>query len=160
MTNLSVIGVDPGSTVGVVEAKYLDVGTSYVQLRRAKAVQAGDSFEVDVAILPRLASSTPGLLAIERFVIGRASMRSGHHGRRTAEMVGEITRRAELAGWTVVQRSAAQVKPWATDRRLEAAGLLKACKGMRHARDAARHALFAAVHDGGIPDPLSKEWNR
>jgi len=25
---------------------------------------------------------------------------------------------------------------------------------------AARHALFAAVHDGGIPDPLSKEFNR
>jgi hypothetical protein len=54
------------------------------------------------------------------------------------------------------QRPAAHVKPWATDERLEAAGLLEATKGMRHARDAARHALFAACKDGGIPDPLSK----
>jgi hypothetical protein len=48
------------------------------------------------------------------------------------------------------------VKPWATDERLEAAGLLDLTKGMRHARDAARHALFTAVKDGGVPDPLSK----
>lgn len=25
---------------------------------------------------------------------------------------------------------------------------------------AARHALFAAVHEGALPDPLSKEWTR
>jgi hypothetical protein len=47
------------------------------------------------------------------------------------------------------------VKPWATDERLAAAGLLDPTKGMRHARDAARHALFCAVRDFGLPDPLS-----
>lgn len=54
-------------------------------------------------------------------------------------------------------RSAAAVKPWAADRRLEAAGLLNLTMKMRDARDAARHALFAAVHDAGWPDPLSRK---
>jgi hypothetical protein len=47
------------------------------------------------------------------------------------------------------------VKPWATDTRLAAAGLMEPTTGMRHARDAARHALFAAVKTYGLPDPLS-----
>lgn len=35
------------------------------------------------------------------------------------------------------------------------ADLYARTRGLRHARDAARHALYAAVADGGIPDPLS-----
>jgi hypothetical protein len=49
------------------------------------------------------------------------------------------------------------VKPWAVDKRLHAAGLLDMTAGMRHARDAARHALFCAVKDYGLPDPLSSK---
>ena len=40
---------------------------------------------------------------------------------------------------------------------MAAAGLLEPTKQLRHARDAARHALFAAVADCGIPDPLSRK---
>jgi hypothetical protein len=54
-----------------------------------------------------------------------------------------------------VTRTAALVKPWATDKRLVAAGLLDITRGLPHARDGARHALFSAHHDSGAPDPLS-----
>jgi hypothetical protein len=57
----------------------------------------------------------------------------------------------------VFLRAAALVKPWATDRRLTAAGLLDPTAGMGHARDAARHALYAAVHLQLTTDPLSKK---
>jgi hypothetical protein len=57
----------------------------------------------------------------------------------------------------VFTRAAALVKPWATDKRLHAAGLLDATKGMQHARDASRQALYAAVHMGVTPDPLSRK---
>ena len=53
-------------------------------------------------------------------------------------------------------RTAGEVKPWATDKRLHTAGLLDLTAGMRHARDAARHALYSAVRDYGLPDPLSR----
>jgi hypothetical protein len=55
----------------------------------------------------------------------------------------------------VFLRNASLVKTWATDKRLAAAGLLDATKGMQHARDASRHALYAAVHTGMARDPLS-----
>jgi len=48
------------------------------------------------------------------------------------------------------------VKPWAIPARLVKAGLIKPTEGMRHARDAARHALYAAVHERITADPLSK----
>lgn len=158
--SLRVLGVDPGTTVGIADVRYVDVGTSWVQLGRVWVAQAVSSFELDEALAPRLHNSDRGVLAIERFVVARGSMRGGAHARRTAERAGDIAALGERLGWTVVMRNASQVKAWATDTRLEAAGLLEACKGKRHARDAARHALFAAVHDGAIPDPLSKEWNR
>ena len=164
---LRVLGIDPGSTVGIFDARWVVIdnggGLPWVQLHRAQAAQAVDAFELDDEVMPRLCSvAQPGevrILAVERFVIARGSMRGGAHARRTSERAGSIAAAGERHGWTVVQRNAAQVKAWATDGRLDKAGLLDLCRGMRHARDAARHTLFAAVHDGGVPDPLSKHWN-
>jgi hypothetical protein len=51
---------------------------------------------------------------------------------------------------------AAAVKPWVTDRRLEAAGLLALTSRMHHARDAARHALFALAKAEVFAHPLSR----
>ena len=77
-------------------------------------------------------------------------------GRVTRELIGVL---ADLAAGrpqvTVIRRPAGLVLPWATNHRLAAAGLMAPTVGMPHARDAARHALYAAVRDGGMPDPLS-----
>lgn len=55
----------------------------------------------------------------------------------------------------VIQRPAAIVKPWATDKRLGTAELLAPTERFTDARDAARHMLFTSVQDCGVPDPLS-----
>lgn len=57
-------------------------------------------------------------------------------------------------GIPAIARPAGTVKPWATDRRLEAAGLLKLAGSSPHIRDAGRHLLFSACQ-AGLPDPLS-----
>lgn len=111
----------------------------------------------------------PALVQIETFVTGRRSARSSsaHAGAVTRDLVGKLGKvAADEPNVKVVLRNAGQVKPWATDTRLKAvqvngSNLLDQVSAVgRHARDAARHAVFAAVHDGGIPDPLSKDWGR
>lgn len=161
MTSLRVIGVDPGPVPGIV---VLHIGNGRVQ--RVDAVQC--TVSIAPLLVARLldapdgpdAAARPALLAVERFVVGRASMRSGSAGAVTHNLVGQLQALADDSHRTVevtyVQRSASEVKPWATEMRLASAGLLEPTKGMQHARDAAKHALFAAVHAGAIPDPLSK----
>lgn len=141
-----VIGIDPGPTPGIVVLDIVEPG----QLVNVDVVQcsAGLLYTVLAALQP-VAPGRRYLVAVERFVV---------RGRANAAQAMTRDQVAAIAGAQpgAIQRSAAMVKPWATDARLEAAGLAEATKGMRHARDAARHALFCAVHDAGLPDPLSK----
>ncbi|MDQ6524300.1 hypothetical protein RB608_11845 [Nocardioides sp. LHD-245] len=154
------LGVDPGPVPGIVVLR-VDGGTP-----AAHALQC--SAGIAAAVVDHLVSDSieaagdPArvVLAVEKFVVGRASMRSGRDGALTRDLVGQLQRVAALHGVRYVERSASQVKPWATDDRLAGARLLEPTKGMRHARDAARLALYAAVHDGALPDPLSRRAAR
>lgn len=151
-----IIGVDPGLTTGVL--------AMLVQGRKVSdpiAVQIhGHEGVVPFvrALLERAArDERQPLIAVESFVIGNRAARSSSAaaGKVTRDLIGAL-QELYAAGCEVVTRPAAAVKPWATDRRLEAAGLLEACVGMGHARDAARHALFAAVKAGLLADPLTR----
>lgn len=144
--DLRVIGVDPGPTPGVV----------VLDLEDGRLVEVG-ALQCSASLLYTVvATFNPdhqAVVAVERFVVrGRASTAQ----QTTLDQVANLTRLYPR----MAVRSASQVKPWATDARLDAAGLSAATKGMRHARDAARHALYAAVKNGGLPDPLSKEFTR
>lgn len=161
MTAVRVIGVDPGPTTGMVLLRFhTDRPFGVAHVVQCNHGVAPALFEA----LLRIDPATPTIVGIERFVVGRKSMRSGAHGEITRDLIGTMqeiweehdsTKNGRLGGrWFV--RSASQVKTWATDARLDAIGLLDNTKGMGHARDGGRHALFAAVHDGKIPDPLSK----
>lgn len=153
------IGIDPGPIPGIV---LLRGATSHVVQCSASLAPAvlHALLEYDVGC--------PAVVQIEAFVPGRKARAAGQASAATRDLIGQLrqiwedfdsTSDGRLGGhW--FQRSAGEVKPWATDERLEAAGLLEATRGMRHAKDAARHALFCAVRDGGIPDPLSKRSNR
>lgn len=142
-----VIGVDPGPTPGVVA-----LSISHGVILTAEVVQCSET--ALWSVLRGLDNERRGLLAVERFVVrGRANRAQSLTRDQVAQLQQLYAGRAAL-------RSASQVKPWATDARLEVAGLLEAAKGMRHAKDAARHALFCAVHDAGVPDPLSKGATR
>jgi hypothetical protein len=151
-----VVGVDPGPTTGVVALRP-DSEPLIIQVNAAAVVFVVESLIRRATGLPY---KEPVLLAIEKFVIGRASMRAGRHGEVTRDLISDLltvaVHGALLGPVQSVQRSASEVKPWATDLRLSAAGLIEPTKGMNHARDAARHAIFAAVHAGLMVDPLSR----
>lgn len=155
----TIVGIDPGPTPGLVllEGTWVTASQS-LHLLETEVVQCTAGLLLDV--LAGIEQQRDGIdhLAVERFVVGRRASRSATAG------AGELTR-AQIGALqqlypNLALRAAGEVKPWATDARLAAAGpgagLLGATAGLRHARDAARHALFCAVRDAGAPDPLSK----
>lgn len=167
MSDLRVIGIDPGPTPGLVLLDYTyvsDLGAmnGAMILSRVEALQCtagllGDLLEAlfsDGAVQPKT------IVQVERYVTGNRSSRSlvPKAGAVTRELVTVVQRVCGFSDVPCYARSASEVKPWADaneGERLARVGLLEPTKGMRHARDAARHALFCAVHDGGVPDPLS-----
>jgi len=155
---LIVIGADPGPTTGACLALPGNSRVAYAYQCNAPAAGSLVASLIETARL--LVAAMPGsrvLLAGERFVAGTGPGARGRSATVTRDVIEELT---AIPGTSWHWRSAAEVKPWTTDKRLEKAGLLTECHGMPHALDACRHALFCAVHDGGLPDPLSREWGR
>ncbi len=150
------IGVDPGPIPGIVELRCLDGRLIETGVLQTTSNLAPSVFTALLAELSAEAWRTP--VQVEKFVVGRRASRSStaSAGEVTRDLVGALQREARVAGVDLVLRTASQVKIWATDERLDAIGLLEATKGMRHARDGGRHALFAAVHAGDLHDPLSR----
>lgn len=149
-----VIGVDPGPIPGIVRLQLADrQPTSLVDVQALQTTPG-----VLTCLLEALTQDDLAAIALERFVVARRAGRSSTPaaGTTTRGMIGVVEEWARDGHLHVHTRSAAEVKPWSTDARLEAAGLLEPTTGMRHARDAARHALFAAVRDHGLADPLSR----
>ncbi|RGC68440.1 hypothetical protein C5N14_13720 [Micromonospora sp. MW-13] len=158
-----VIGIDPGPLPGIVRLQLKVVGDKWsgqsAQLVDVQALQVTPGL-LGTVLEGINAATEVEVVAYERFVVGRRAGQSSSAaaGAKTRNMIGELEAWAGAGRWRrVYARSAAEVKPWATDTRLGAAGLLDLTKGMRHARDAARHALFCAVRDCGLADPLSRK---
>lgn len=152
-----VIGVDPGPVPGIVR---LEIGEGKLLDALALQVSPGSQIEAMLnALHDNRAHGADFAIAYERFVVGRRASRSAtaSAGARTRDMIGVVDAWGKARCRGVHTRAAADVKPWAVDKRLHAAGLLDLTAGMRHARDAARHALFCAVRDYGLPDPLSSK---
>lgn len=148
-----ILGIDPGPIPGIVRLQ-LEYGHGPTRLLEAEALQVTP--RLIFPVLHMLGEGDRTVVAVERFVVGPRASRS------STPTAGSITRTMieairEWTGTDCITRAATEVKPWATDKRLAAAGLLEPLTtGMRHARDAARHALFCAVRDYGLPDPLSR----
>lgn len=144
-----ILGIDPGTTTGFASLPIVEGvgGPRYGQpvLGQLKGT-TGTLYALDLML-----RACDGV-AIEAFVIGRGSQRAGAAGAWTREVISFV--------WPtdrpVCSRSAATVKPWATDKRLAALGA--DITGLPHAGDALRHALYSAVRDHGWPDPLTLEW--
>jgi hypothetical protein len=148
-----VIGVDPGPIPGVVRLQLADRQPTRLVDVQALQVTPG----LIATVLDALSRDDHTVLAVERFVIGPRAARSStpQAGAATRVLLMELEAWAGHRGVKLYARSAAEVKPWATDNRLEAARLIAPTHQMRHARDAGRHALFCAVRDCGLADPLS-----
>lgn len=155
-----VLGIDPGPIPGVVR---LQLGVPPDTLGAATELLAAQVLQctpgVLTCVLEALSQDDQPTIALERFVTGPRAGRSStpKAGTTTRALIGEVEAWARDGHVRIHTRSAAEVKPWATDARLEAAGLLELTTGMRHARDAGRHALYCAVRDYGLTDPLSRK---
>lgn len=163
---LSVIGIDTGPTTGfcfldyrVANGAVLPIQPCTVTLLQADGKSADAVLE---AMLARWYSAQSPIVgrfgAVEKFVSGRGAGSVGKAAEVTRQLVMELTERLQLHGYPVKIRSAAEIKPWATDKRLERAGIAgdSTLHGKaRDAYDAARHCLFAAVKDGKVRDPLA-----
>jgi hypothetical protein len=145
-----VVGVDPGPTTGIAGLLVRPEAVVHFDLLQCTAGAAGWALEALLAYMDPGRHARMPVVAIERFVArGRLSGPQEETTRLAKQLM------AVAHGYaSVVHRSAGQVKPWATDARLTEAGLMEAARGMRHARDAARHALYEAVHSGHLRDPL------
>lgn len=155
----TVIAVDPGPIPGLAILR----PSGHAEVAQCSATLLDPVLRGLVATCPIGEHGGPMcLLAGERFVVGNRARRSSSPGAgaQTRNMVGQIEAIATELGLALRLRSMSEVKRWASDERLERAGLLALAKGMQHARAAGRHALFAAHHDAGFPDPLARKGSR
>lgn len=145
MIDVVTIGVDPGPSSGIC---VLDGGPGFLIQTDAVSVMP-----MTRILIAGYAGRTIRL-AVEEFVIGPNSAKAKQAGKVTRDLIGALTALTAADNVWMVKRSAAEVKPWATDHRLKAAGLYDRGVGIPHARDGARHALYSAVRDAGMTDPL------
>lgn len=148
MNTTYVYGIAPGPIPGIVA---LHLKNQLVD--RVDVVQCSASIAAGVfwSLLGWAHQDDDVFVQVENSVVGqRADTASLHHEYASAAALHVGSR------WVWSEMNAETVEPWATDARLEAAGLLGRTAGMRHARAAARQALFCAVHDAGLRDPASK----
>jgi hypothetical protein len=87
------------------------------------------------------------------FVTWQSAGTRGAPAEVTRQLVFQLLESLQSFGYRTQLRKAADVKTWATDKRLKTAGILRPPE-MRHANDASRHGLFTAVRDAYMEDPL------
>jgi hypothetical protein len=148
------LGIDPGPGGGMV------LGGWKPGEREASLALAWQGTAADAPGQLALILGEYGLLItcgqIEEFRTGIGPGARGKHATVTRGAIPVLASLAAEHGVKLAVRHSSQVMPWTTDKRLRAAGLYAATTGKRHSRAAGRHCLFAAVHDGGLPDPLSR----
>lgn len=151
-----VVGIDPGPVCGVVS---LRISQDTGLFPYPDVIQCG------WYTLPRVLDGlwdsygSEMRLAVERFQPRRSSTRGNRtqDSRITQDAIGDATRWAKHVGVFQHVYGPAETKTWASDVRLGRIDLYSSTTGMRHARDAARVALYCAVHHCGLRDPLSRK---
>lgn len=167
----SCVGCDPGPTTGLCFLDYNDgllVGRTVLQCDGGSApvVLKGmlTAYYTDVHATMSFDGRTfrRRVGSVEKFVTGASAGSRGKNADVTRQLVMELAEVLQLFGYVTRIRSAADVKPWATNKRV-AAGLNLAEKdltdSLRHGWDAARHCLRGAHEAGVITDPLIGKRN-
>jgi hypothetical protein len=149
----AVLGVDPGGTTGVALVAFKR-GRYHLYAHRGLV---GTAAEVAADLQDKgtelMMLGVP--VAVERFVVSRRAGRSSSAaaGEKARHIIGAL----ETSGAHLHRATASEVKRWATDKRLAAAGL-RPTQGLPHTRDACRHALYTLVKHYGCPDPLGRRY--
>jgi len=161
----SAVGADPGPATGLCFLEYSGgrlVGRTLVQATGDTAAHVLHAVLAYHHEVMRAGGSSFGRKAgsVEKFVTGRSAGSRGKPADVTRQLEMELAEVLQMFGYPVEIRPAADVKPWASDKRLVAAGIVPSLKGMHgdmnHAYDGARHALYGARDAGIVQDPLLK----
>jgi hypothetical protein len=148
MTVIRGIGVDPGPCTGITTLRW-SPGVHPLALWRA--------YQCDADSAPELLAMLLGQYdwefgQMEHFVPGNLPSSPV-----TVKLENQLARIAEDEGVHLARRPMASVKVWASDKRMTAARAWETIPAkMVDARAAGKHCLYSAVHDAGVPDPLSK----
>lgn len=146
------MGIDPGPSTGLVLLFIHDDG--YWEWMCFQ-VDSNAAFWLIQELYTRFC---PRVVAIEQFIPmnkGGTTGKDAETTRRIADHAYQLVTAIRRNPSAVPRlRKAADIKPWATDKRLEKTRFPMGAK-FRDARDAARHAMFAAVQDGKERDPLA-----
>jgi hypothetical protein len=155
-------GIDPGVCTGIAIMQWTEPGAGLISKRpvRMNLVQCAHASAADVldALLRGVEypeGGTRRVAQIEKFVTGNRAGSKGEEADVVRELIPELTHVLEAHGYRVKERPAADVKPWASEKRLAAAGVPIMKTKLKDATDAARHAIFCAVRDGHAKDPLA-----
>jgi hypothetical protein len=156
---VSCIGIDPGPTTGICFVDYIGmaiVGRTSIQVD-------GESGLLTLEAMMRAYYSDPETVVkryagIEAFVTGQGAGTKGDAADYTRQGVMKFAELLQIWGYRCKIRKKVEIwnrkdGNWASDKRLEKAGILRPPE-MRHANDAGRHCLYTAVHDALRPDPL------
>lgn len=154
MTAVCALGIDPGPCPGMFLAGW-DAGKREPAWVRAFQCDAGSADSLLLMILAEYGDAVTCGQVEEFRTQGHGAGTRGKAASVTRSQVILLTALAEARGLKLAVRHSSAVFPWCSDKRLRAAGLYEATTGLVHARAASRHALFCAVHDGGLRDPLS-----
>jgi hypothetical protein len=150
-----VYGVDPGVTTGVANVLLYRGRVLFSSVYQA----AGENLDIGEFLFQdydRLPRDCTALVSMERFVDGKGA---GPDADVTRRVIEDVTRWSKDRDVELVDRPAHAIKRWAgADERIEKIGATRYIKGMPHARDALKHALFLGVQRGLLIDPLSKEY--
>lgn len=149
--NTTILGIDPGGTTGWALLSITSEGRRHLT-RWRHGQSTGSLTDLLLDNVGRMIRRDD-LVAVEDFVIGSRAVRASTEAALVRYVIDTAADQCRQAGARFVLRPAGRVKPWATDDRLKACDGY--CVGMRHSTDAARHALYAAVKAGLLPDPLS-----
>ena len=138
----TVAGLDPGPKPGSV---LLTITASHVDADGPVASSVTARTGVGLAELLEA-----DYVAVERYVLQPRSGQSQDKGAQAATLVmaEDAVHQARAKGVPSQYLGPGNVKPWATDRRLDRYGLL--VSGQHH-RDAVRQALYYAVRLGLLP---------
>jgi hypothetical protein len=157
----SCVGADPGPATGLCFLDYDRghlVGRTLLQSEGATAAYVLQSLIEGRCRTLDPAETGKRIASVEKFVTGAGAGSRGKNADVTRQLVMELTEVLQMSGYTVTIRPAADVKPWASNKRLVAAGIYSSEKAMHsdmgHAADAARHCLYGAHEAGITADPL------
>jgi len=156
VTLIRTIGVAPGVICGI---GVIDWDSNEPEVASAHVLQCDSG--LCLAVVASLIEEAPGHVgvAIEHYVSGLTQ--DGGAAGLTRSLVEHLIRLADERADAWWSWPAHQVRSWATDERMHAGGLASLANGMAlHGLDGLRHALYAAVRDGGLRDPLSRRGFR